>query len=387
MKIVFIGQKGVPAQWGGVEQHVHQLTMRLSSAGHDVVAYARPHYVDSDSQRVFERQTGVRVVSLRSFATKHLDTIVHTFLAVSHAVVKERPDIYHFHSVGPSLLSWMPRVFHPSARVVTTFHSPDRLHQKWNAFARFVLKCGEWTALRFAHRTITVSRDLQRYAGDTYNADAVYIPNGVPTPATPAASMIEAEFDLEPNEYLLVVSRLVRHKGIHYLIDAFKRLDTTKKLVIAGDTAHTDDYVAELKQLASGDDRIVFTGYQTGRMLQELFTHCYAYVQPSESEGLSIAVLEAASYGAGILASDIAPNKEVVEHRGFLFQNKNVDDLAKKLQYMLARPELVRESGAELREFVGEFYNWERVTTAIISLYAETLSMHTELSKQRVLAK
>src|SRR3989338_8802533 len=173
MKVAMIGQKGFPAIWGGVEQHVDHLARGLAEQGMDVVVYTRPHYTNPDQIEQLNEQDNQRVqlISLPTIATKHLDTILHTLLSLVHAMVRVKPKIYHIHSVGPSLLAWIPRVFNPSATVITTFHSPDRLHQKWNWFARFMLTLGEWSAVHFAHETIAVSRDLLTYARERYEKE------------------------------------------------------------------------------------------------------------------------------------------------------------------------------------------------------------------------
>lgn len=370
MKIVYIGQKGIPATWGGVEQHVEKLSRRVAASGNDVIVYNRPHYASEEKANEYVKNTKrLRAITLRSLPTKHFDAIVHTAIATMHAIWKENPDIYHYQGVGPSLLSFLPRLFRPHARVITTFHSPDRLHQKWNWFAQWVLTVAEWTALHFAHKTVTVSHALQDYASETYGVTPAYIPNGVEIPQNRKPSLMNAEYGLEGNDYILVVSRLVRHKGIHYLIDAFKWMDTDKKLVIVGGSAQTDDYVSELHEMATDDDRIIFTGYQTGQMLEELFSNCYMYVQPSESEGLSISVLEAASYGAAILASDIPANSEIVRGKGFEFQNTNVSDLRVKLEQLLDNPEAIETAGRELRRHIIRAYNWETITDDTVSVY------------------
>lgn len=371
MKIVLIGQKGIPASWGGVERHVDQLARRLASRELSVTVYARRYYVTPAAVAALEKATpNLKVVVLPTLRSKHLDTIFHTLVSTLHAMLVVRPDLYHYHSVGPALVSWLPRVFRPASRVVATSHSPDRLHQKWGWFARLMLTLGERAALTFPHTTVTVSRDLQRYCRETYRKATHYIPNGVEEPQLRKASLITAEYGLEGDDYFLVVSRLVRHKGIHYLIQAYRDLDTDKKLVIVGDSAYTDDYVAELKALAGHDQRIIFTGYQTGKILEELFSNCALYIQPSESEGLSVAVLEAGSYGRPVLGSDIPSNSEVLLGRGFLFENRNVADLAEQLYRLERRTDLCEKSGRELRSHILANYDWEQITDATQEVYA-----------------
>lgn len=384
MKIAYIGQKGIPATWGGVEQHVDHLSRRVAENGNEVIVYARPYYTSREVASSFnndDANKNIRIQLLWVFRSKHFEAIIHTFRSVIHAM-KKNVDIYHFHSVGPSLLSWMPRLFRPEAKVVTTFHSPDRLHQKWGRVARRVLTIAEWTAVRFAHETITVSRDLKSYADGRYQGSTTYIPNGVDIPQLYKPSMITAAYGLEGNDYILMVSRLVRHKGAHYLIDAYKQLDTDKKLVIVGDSAFTDDYVKELHELAAGDENIIFTGYQSGQMLQELFSNAYLYVQPSESEGLSVAVLEAGSYGLAVLASDIPANSEIVHEHGFEFTNTSREDLYDKLAYLLTNSAAVVESGKQMKKHIAEEYNWEGITEETITIYERALAHESRIPAQ-----
>lgn len=312
--------------------------------------------------------------------TKHLDAIVHTLTATLHAI-RNNTDIIHYHGVGPSLLSWLPRVFAPRAKVVVTFHCIDRRHQKWNWLARSVLGLGERFACLFPHRTVVVSRTLQSYCDNRFAAQSAYIPNGIQpwNGSGLGDAQTLARFDLEPDQYILMVSRLVRHKGAHHLIDSYKRLKAQgktqgKKLVIVGGSAFTDGYVDQLKQMAEKDSDIMLVGYQEGKELEALFANSYLAVHPSESEGLSIAVLEAMSYGKAVLCSDIPENMEVARNYGMSFRNRDVLDLSRKLEFMLQCPSLVSALGADAQKFVESEYDWDGIARSVDGLYRSMLS-------------
>lgn len=364
MKIAFIGQKGIPAIYGGIERHVEELSTRLASLGYDITVYTRPYYT-APEKRLYQ---GVNLVSLPTLKSKHLDAITHTFLATLHAL-RHGVMIFHYHGVGPALLCWMPRLLKPKARVVVTFHCLDRQHQKWGLIARLVLWLGEVLTCRFAHEVITVSHTLQNYAYEVYKRETQYIPNGISHVTNLKPSIIKEKFGLQGKDYILVVARLIRHKGIHYLIKAFQNINPELKLVIVGDSSFTDDYVKQLKQLAQNDQRVIFTGFQSGQTLAELFSNAYIYVHPSESEGLPIAVLEAAVYGNCVLASDIPANLEIVKYCGLSFKNKNVEDLTEKLRLLLEHPEEVERTGKEARKYVLENYNWQDIAGHTDKLY------------------
>lgn len=367
MKIYFIGQKGIGNVAGGVERHVEALCVRLRAAGHEVYAYARRPYVPAGKE-----WRGIRIIGVPSIATKHLDAVSHTFLATLHLALR-RPDIIHVHSIGPSLLLWLIKLTHPRTPVVATFHSQCYQHQKWNVIARSALAWGEWMLCQFADSIIVPSRKLQRYVEIRYRRTAFYIPNGtdisraVPTDAY-------RQWGLQPQGYFISVSRLVRHKGIHTLIQAYRRLQTDKKLVIVGDSAHTDAYVQELRQLAGDDPNIIFTGVLSGEELESVFAHAFAFVQPSLTEGLSVSLLEALSYGLPAVVSDIEENIEAVGTAGIIFRVSNGDDLAAKLCALETLSAAERaQLGAVARTRVAEAFNWDEIAREVEQVYVHTV--------------
>lgn len=374
MKITLIGQKGIPTLAGGVERHVEELALRLAQQPDtDVLVYTRPWYT-AKGKRSYK---GVRLVSLPSLYQKHFDAISHTTLAILHATLIERADIIHIHAVGPALLTWLARLLRPKARVIVTFHCIDRQHQKWGRLAKLMLWLGEWSAMQFAHEVIAVSHTLQHYAYEAYSRVVRYIPNGATLGSSIPPSIIAQQFGLEKQGYILMVSRLVRHKGVHHLIKAYQGLATNKPLVIVGDTAFTDDYVAEIKQLAAGNERIVFTGLQTGKALQELFSNAYCFVLPSESEGLPIVLLEAGAYGLPLIASDIPANREVLEHYGILVPVGNVPALRSALQNVLADVTVAKQLGDRAKTIVQARYLWDTIAADTYQLYQEQLQCYT----------
>ena len=366
MQIALIGQKGIPAKQGGIERHVEELSIRLAEAGFEVSAYSRPHYAGKN----IKTYKDVKLINLPSFNTKTLDAISHTFFATVHALFQNY-DVIHYHGVGPSLLSWMPRIFSPNTKVVATFHCLDRKHQKWNWFAKLMLALGERSACQFPHQTITVSKTLKKYCEYRFDKSTSYIPNGVSLNEVESNLDILKEYNLEKDNYIFTASRLVKHKGIHTLIEAYNKIKTTKKLVIAGEGANTYDYVKELQQLAIGNKNIIFVGEQISGNLKALFENAYLFVQPSEAEGLSIALLEAIAYGLPVIISDIEENTEVANSLTTCFKNKSDIDLAKKLEYVINNHDLIKEDAVLAQKIVTKEYDWNNITNQTIGLYKQ----------------
>lgn len=365
MNIYIIGQKGIPAHGGGVERHVEELATRLTKEGQNVFVYARKGYTKSEETTY----KGVNVLYTPTIYTKHLEAITHTFLSILDLLRRKDVDIIHIHAIGPSLLVPLARILKPRARVISTIHCSDYNHQKWGRFAQFALRLGERIGATMSHLPITVSKGLKKHIKDAFNANGVYIPNGVPLPDLTSDPKLLKEWNLASGEYIVAISRLIRHKGLHFLIEAYKSLETDKKLVIVGGAEYTDDYVQELHDMAKGNPNIIFTGKQSGEKLKALFEHAYLFVQPSLSEGLSIALLEALSYKQAVLASDIPENLEVMRDVGYPFASGDTKDLAKKLDFLLTHPEIVKQYKEKGRDHVHVNYNWETITKNTIEVY------------------
>lgn len=378
MKIAFIGQKGIPAKSGGVEKHVEKLSARLAALGHDVTVYVRPHYTDP----ALTEWGGVRLVSIPSIRTKHLDAISHTFFSTMHAMFSDY-DVIHYQSIGPSTLSFIPRVLKHTARVVATFHSRDYFHAKWNRLAKMFLLFAERLTCTIPEATIVVSRGMAEYARSRYGVEGVYIPNGAEGEKVETTEFLRA-FGLKENRYVLTVSRLIRHKGIHYLVKAFQELEDTGKLpnnfklVIVGTHAETPEYEQYLKTMSAGRENILFLGEQTGQALAELFSHAALFVQPSEDEGLSIALLEAMSYGLPVVASDIDGNHEALDGAGAYFEPKDVEGLKSEMAALLARPDEMKLLGSLARVRAQGSYSWEAIARQTADVYEEAIRNHNQ---------
>lgn len=362
MKIAFIGQKGMPTQNGGVERYTENLAINLAQKGHEVFVYSRRYY----SQGIKEYK-GVKIISVPSWQGKNFEAITNTFFACLDVIFR-RVDVINFQAIGPSSLIWIIKIFKPRTPIIFTFHCQDYYHQKWGSFARLYLKLGEKIGCRLADVVVVTSQVLAGYVKETYGFEPIYIPYGAYVQEKVPAQDIK-RWGLEKDNYIAYIGRLVRHKGVQYLIEAFKETKTDKKLVIVGGSSYTDDYVQELRALAASDERIIFTDNQAGQSLQELFSNAYLFVQPSEYEGLSVALLEAMGWQLACLVSDIPQNKEGVAQSGMTFKNKDVQDLKNKLENLLADPAKAAQMGLASVERVKQEYNWEKIVLRMENTY------------------
>lgn len=374
MKIAFIGHKRIPSREGGIEIVVEELSTRMAARGHQVVVYNRKgHNVagaefDNESNRENRPYTykGVKVVPVTTIDAKGMAALTSSFFATLKAI-KARPDVIHYHAEGPCVMLRLAHWF--GIRTVATIHGLDWQRAKWGRFASWYLKFGERTAARCADEVIVLSRNMQRYFRDAYGRETRFIPNGIERSQPVRADIITQRYGLEKDGYILFLGRIVPEKGVHYLIEAFKRLDTDKKLVIAGGASDSSEYYEQIQSAAASDPRIILTGFVEGRMLQELYSNAYMYVLPSDLEGMPMSLLEAMSYGCCCLVSDIPECTEVVEDHAAVFRHGDVDDLERQLSALIAAPERVNAMRKNASEFVCAKYSWDSVTTRTLALY------------------
>ena len=279
---------------------VEELAARMVQLGHQVTCYnRRGHHVsgaDFDGERQGEHR-GIRLKWVPTVDKKGLAAVTSSFYATLQAAFSDA-DVVHIHAEGPAYLCWLPRLM--GKRVVVTVHGLDWQRDKWkHGLGAAFIRMGERMAVRWAHRIIVLSRNVQRYFQDTYGRDTDYIPNGVTAPRRIGPEIL-AGLGLEKDGYVLFLGRLVPEKCPHLLIRAYRQLNTDKKLVIAGSSSDTDAYAAQLKDLAGDETNIVFTGFVQGQLLEALYSNAWVYVLPSgQGRFSSTAGLSRSSSGRG----------------------------------------------------------------------------------------
>ena len=373
LRIAMIGHKRIPSREGGVEIVVEELSVRMAQKGHRVEAYNRyghhvsgKKYDDEYGWKGRKYYKGVRVRIIPTFQSSSLNAIVYSFLATLRALFTKY-DVLHYHAEGPCAMLWIPKMF--GKRVVVTIHGLDWQRAKWGNFASRVIKFGEKMAARHADEVIVLSRNVQQYFKEEYGREVTYIPNGINRPKRRKADLIREKYGLEKDGYFLFLARIVPEKGLHYLIEAYQKLDTDKKLVIAGGNSQAVEYMEQIHEMAAKDDRILMTDFVQGQTLEELYSNAYAFVLPSDVEGMALSLLEAMSYGNCCLVSDICENTEVVEDQALHFRKGDVKDLREKLQYLLEHPDTVERLRSGSADFICGKYNWDEVVDETLRLY------------------
>jgi glycosyltransferase involved in cell wall biosynthesis len=352
MHIAMVGTRGIPATYSGFETCVEELGSRLARRGHRVTVYCRSHHI----RYPYPTYRGMRLLRLPTIPNKYMDTIVHTFLSLLHAL-SQPYDVVLMFIVGNSPLAWIPRL--RGQKVVLNVDGLDWKREKWPLLARTFIRWSERVATRLPHVFVTDSRAVQRYYQERYHADCPCIPYGASVQRRHPGEWL-ARFGLDPRRYILFVGRLVPENCPHHLVEAFVGLETDMRCVIVGDAPYAKHYIRTLK--ATDDPRVIFPGYVFGEGYEELGSQAYVFVETSEVGGTHPALLEAMALGNCVVVNDTSENLETIGDAGLSYDGQHgASALREVLIRLIDEPKTVEMYRARAEAHVREHYDWERV--------------------------
>lgn len=360
MRIAILGTRGIPANYGGFETFAEHLSTRLVSRGHEVTVYCRAHYV---SPRQIEFQ-GVRLKVLPTIRHKYFDTVVHSFLSALHAV-PSRYDAALICNAANAPFASILRV--AGIPVALNVDGLEHKRKKWNWIARKYYLMAERLATILPTETVTDAKVIQEYYLARHRAVSTMIAYGAEVERRP--DPLVRRWRVEPNRYVLYVSRLEPENNAHLVIEAFKRVRTAHKLVVVGDAPYARDYINDLKARAGRDKRIVFTGFVFGRDYRALQQNAYCYIHATEVGGTHPALLEAMGFGNCVLTLAAPENIEAIGNAGIAYADES--DLAEKLQRVLRDGSLVQAYRNRAQARVQDAYDWDYVVDQYEDLFAK----------------
>ena len=356
MKIYVFGTRGFPNIQGGVESHCEKL---YSSMPKDIniTIFRRKPYINNNIESI--NPSNINFIDLPSTKIKGFEAFFHSFISTLVCILK-RPDIVHIHNIGPGIFTPILRLF--KIKVVLTYHSSNYEHNKWNKFAKKILKLGEFFSLKFSNHIIFVNKDkLNQFPFEIRNK-ATFIPNGMQRLLPAENNKIISSFGLKEFKYILSVGRITEEKGFEYLIDAYIESNIQYPLVIAGGIDHNSKYANMLLEKSKLFPNIIFTGFAQGETLRQLYTFAKVFVLASYNEGYPIVLLEAINYNKSILASDISANKQIPLPEECYFKGGNKDALKEKLKKEINNPTTSICYNIPI-------LNWDDVANQVVSIY------------------
>lgn len=373
MRIAMLGHKRMPSREGGVEVVVEELSTRMVKLGNNVTVYNRrgKHALDKNlNLSKIKEYKGVKIKRVLTIDKKGLAAVTSSLFATIR-ILFSKANVVHYHAEGPCYWMWIIKWF-SKKKIIATIHGIDWQRTKWGGFATKFIKKGEKRAVKYADQIIVLSNNVENYFKETYNRETVFIPNGVNKPEIIKPEIIKKKYNLIKDSYILYLGRIVPEKGLNYLIDAYNKIKTDKKLVIAGSASDTDEFFEVIKEKSKNNKNIIFTGFVQGKELDELYSNAYVYCLPSDLEGMPLSLLEAMSYKNCCLTSDIKECSEVIEDKGITFKKGDTNDLAKELQKLCNNKKIVVKYKNNAQEFVLNKYNWDTVVKDTLKLYKDS---------------
>ncbi len=366
MRLAILGTRGIPASYGGFETFAEHLSTRLVARGHEVTVYCRAHYV---SPRQLEYH-GVRLKVLPTIRHKYFDTIIHTFLSTLRAA-PSRFDAVLICNAANAPFAPILRCF--GTPVAINVDGLEHKRKKWNWLGRRYYLLAERLATILPNVTVTDAQVIHDYYLARYNASSRMIAYGSEVERRPDRDAVR-KWRVEPNRYVLYVSRLEPENNAHLVIEAFKRVRTAYRLLVVGDAPYAHEYIEDLRARARGDKRIIFTGFVFGQDYRALQQNAYCYVHATEVGGTHPALLEAMGFGNCVLTLATPENMEAVGEAGIPYADEH--DLVVKLQRVLRDGSLVHAYRQRAQLRVRCYYDWERVVDQYEMLFAGMAGIH-----------
>jgi glycosyltransferase involved in cell wall biosynthesis len=359
MKIAIMGIRGIPANYGGFETFAEELSTRLVERGHSVTVYGRTNIIDY-SEKLYK---GVEIKLLPTISHKYFDTVAHTFLSVMDSFKRDF-DVVLICNSANSIFSFLPRL--TGKQVALNVDGLEWKRGKWNIAGNWFYRISECLATFLPNQIVTDSIYIRKYYEQRFGKPSTFIPYGAPTKKVETKDVLD-KFHVEPEKYILYVSRLEPENNAHLVVKAFEKVNTNLNLIVVGDAPYSTAYIRNLKK--TKDPRIIFTGYFFGQGYKEFQSNAYFYVQATEVGGTHPALLEAMGYGNCVLANEVPEHTEVLKNAGRYYKRSDVDDLQKQMQELVDRPELVEQYRKKAVERIEQTYTWDRITESYEQLF------------------
>lgn len=376
LKIAMVGTKGVPAKWGGIEKYIEEIGKRLAARGHEVHVFGSRWFLRDFKEKEY---LGMRIHPLITLHFQATDALTNAFLA-SVMIAFNTFDIIHLHA-GASYY-FIPFLNRLGKRTIITAHGLESgwNNPKYGKIAKLVAKKSFETGILCADTVTTIAEHVKIQIRQNYNVEAKVLYSGLNDVDLQPAEIIKHRYGLVDNSYFLFLGRIDPVKRIDWLLDLLPSMKRAEIfLVIAGGSQDpiTEKYLQDLKNIASKNSRIIFTGPVFGREKAELLSNCLAFITPSGNEGLPITVLEALSYGKFCIASDIPAHKEVITQNinGYLFPCDNKKEFVKCMEFLSRQHvNFFKQRGMVAKERIENLFNWERTTEHLEEAYRELIS-------------
>lgn len=363
MKIAIIGSRGYPYVYSGYETFVKEFGERLIERNHEVTVYCHRNLFDSFPKQV----NGINLIYIYTIETKIFSQLIHSTLSMIHTCFCSYDIILVVNSAnGPlGLISKIAQ-----KKTVLNVDGLEWLRPKWKGIGSKYFYWASRIGTKLYDRLVTDSTEMEKIYQKEFNAKSTVIAYGANIRDSMNPDLIK-HWGLEPNEYYLIVGRLIPDNNADIIIREFVNSKSTKKMVIVGGVPYRDKYVTKIKSIK--DNRLIWTGYVNNQEeLAELYHNCYVYLHGHEFGGTNPTMLKALAYGCAICALDTVFNREMLEgNKHGVFFTKSLGSCQAALEQLESDPNKVNELKKISKGRIKEYYTWNKITDQYLDLFEE----------------
>ncbi|OGC95590.1 MAG: hypothetical protein A2W25_01000 [candidate division Zixibacteria bacterium RBG_16_53_22] len=366
-RIAAFGFRSIPPTAGcaGADKFGEELFTRLAQRGFQVTAYNRVYEGGAPAPHQYR---GINVVSLTTVRRKGFDTLLHSLKATWHIIWNNTGEVVHIQNGGNSI--WALPLRMAGKKVFISQDGVDWKRDKWSWYGKLYLYLSSFITAHVPNFVIFDNIFVREIFEKKFKKKFDFIPFGSEVTTNVEGSDILARLDLKPKDYFLFVGRFIPDKGLQYLVPAFERVSTGKKLVLVGGSPNPSDFETRIR--STQDPRIIFPGFIYGADANALMRYAYAYIQPSDVEGLSPVILENMGLGTPVICSDIKENLYVVQDTALTFRQGDTEHLQETIEQALANPEVLAEKAQRAKQRADTQFSWDAVTQQHIALFTQS---------------
>lgn len=365
MKVAIIGTRGYPYVYGGFETFVKELGERLVRKDVEVHIYCQANLFRERPPVV----NGIHLHYIPTIDTKSLNQIVHSFLSIVHATFS-KADIILVVNLAAGPLGWIPKI--TGKKTMINVDGLEWLRPKWQGLGAAYFRFAAKMATKLYDLIITDAEAMRQVYLDEFNKDSIVIAYGAPSYKKVDSTLLD-QFGIIPDDYYLIVGRLIPDNNADLIIKAYLESNSGKKLVVVGDVPYKDKYAGDLKKLAG--EKVHFIGYvRDNNELMALYQNCFSYIHGHKFGGTNPAMLIAMSNNCAILALDTRFNREMLTDGKFgLFFEENTESLKEGMKNLEKDELFVNQLRSEVSSGLTDKYNWDCVTesyqNAMMTIY------------------
>lgn len=357
MKIVDVNPFFMPYN-GGIENRMYDTSRLLAAKGHEVTVVTGRLSDDSPQEETVD---GFRIIRLRSKQIKVYNPPYISSEGVLETLESIDPDVVNFnYRWAPSYTKALKAY---DGKKVFTYHNV------WGEGVGITAKLSEVNDNKFASTLDTFDHIVA--VSDFVRNDLIsrgYSPRYVTT--VPSCLRSHPVPGPGGGDFALSLGRLVKTKGLEYLMEAMR--DVPHRLVVCGKGPEEHELSKLISRYGLGD-RVEMKGYVSEEEKSELMGTCRFFVMPSLHESLGLAAEELMSHGRPIVCSDADGLPDTVGDAGCVVPMKDPHALALAMNRLF-------EDDAECERLAGKaleragYFDWDRHLPVLEDVYSKVVS-------------